>query len=92
MEENKETIDVRFNDFPNIGFITAKLPHNVLEPILSEVSKMQVDFEDNIKYWEEWAPGMGGSGFYKSGVQIQPLYKQEHSIKLNKFYNYARRR
>jgi hypothetical protein len=49
-------------------------------------------FNDNIKYWEAWEPGMGGSGFYKSGVQIQPLYKQEHSIKLNKFYEYAKRR
>jgi len=49
-------------------------------------------FEDNIKYWEKWKPGMGGSGFYKSGVQVQPLYKQHHSIKLNKFYDYAKRR
>ena len=50
MEENNETIDVRFNDFPNIGFITAKLPQAVLAPILDEVSKMQVDFEANVKY------------------------------------------
>ena len=50
MDQGREEVDVRFNEFPNIGFITAKLPHNVLEPILSEVSKMQVDFEDNIKY------------------------------------------
>ena len=32
MEENNETIDVRFNDFPNIGFITAKLPQEVFLP------------------------------------------------------------
>lgn len=50
MDQPNEIIDVEFNEFPNIGFITSKLPTDVLKSVLAEVEEMQEDFENNIKY------------------------------------------
>tara|TARA_B110000503_G_scaffold12801_1_gene17435 strand:+ start:22393 stop:23052 length:660 start_codon:yes stop_codon:yes gene_type:complete len=48
--ENGEPIDIRFNEFPNVGFITAKLPDSIFSLLKDEVKKMQLDLENNTQY------------------------------------------